>query len=145
MTSKMAGHSAVILKWTLLPKSIWPRVVFDRRLWNVPQASFCPCAQWKCRWKLALKWKEKEISEYDTTAVQRFHVCSEIEVELSLTNNEPPHFGSGSTILSVDNDVFHAFQCAKRRRPTIDRSVAPPFSPISRVIQMKRLEWDGRR
>ena len=32
MTTKMAGHFAVILKSSSLPKSIWPWVVFDRQL-----------------------------------------------------------------------------------------------------------------
>ena len=34
---QMAGHFAVILKCTMLQKSIWLRVVFDRRLLNLPQ------------------------------------------------------------------------------------------------------------
>ena len=39
MTTKMAGHSAVILEWASLQKWIWPRVVIDRRLLNLPQVT----------------------------------------------------------------------------------------------------------
>ena len=38
MTTKMAGYFAVIFECTMLPKSIWPGVVFDRRLLNLPLA-----------------------------------------------------------------------------------------------------------